>query len=161
MCLPHSSATAAAASAASVAAVGSSPTTSHPAADLPSETNTSDTAANVHDGQTGLPPSSSSLSSLEEQLGKVFGSGGIRITSRSGLPQGSGMGTSSILAGESRLSLADIQKRDTVGCASPLSLRGCLCTTRRHSQVDIRLSPWQGQFLTGRSVTYMVSFFHV
>ncbi|CAM9908431.1 unnamed protein product, partial [Hapterophycus canaliculatus] len=37
--------------------------------------------------------------SLEEQLGKVFGSGGIRITSRSGLPQGSGMGTSSILAG--------------------------------------------------------------
>ncbi len=38
--------------------------------------------------------------SLEEQLRRVFGSGGIRITSRSGLPQGSGMGTSSILAGE-------------------------------------------------------------
>lgn len=38
--------------------------------------------------------------SLHEQLGAVFGSGGIRITSRSGLPQGSGMGTSSILAGE-------------------------------------------------------------
>ncbi|CAN0527829.1 unnamed protein product, partial [Scytosiphon promiscuus] len=37
--------------------------------------------------------------SLEEQLCRVFGSGGIRITSRSGLPQGSGMGTSSILAG--------------------------------------------------------------
>lgn len=40
--------------------------------------------------------------SLEEQLGRVFGAGGIRITSRSGLPQGSGMGTSSILAGERR-----------------------------------------------------------
>lgn len=38
--------------------------------------------------------------SLQKQLGAVFGSGGIRITSRSGLPQGSGMGTSSILAGE-------------------------------------------------------------
>lgn len=33
-------------------------------------------------------------------MGKVFGCGGIRITSRSGLPQGSGMGTSSVLAGE-------------------------------------------------------------
>ncbi|CAN0311308.1 unnamed protein product, partial [Ectocarpus fasciculatus] len=34
-----------------------------------------------------------------KQLARVFGCGGIRITSRSGLPQGSGMGTSSILAG--------------------------------------------------------------
>ncbi|CAB1121170.1 FK/GFPP [Ectocarpus sp. CCAP 1310/34] len=41
----------------------------------------------------------SSLLSLEKQLAIVFGCGGIRITSRSGLPQGSGMGTSSILAG--------------------------------------------------------------
>ncbi|CAM9296426.1 unnamed protein product [Ectocarpus sp. 12 AP-2014] len=41
---------------------------------------------------------SSSLS-LEKQMARVFGCGGIRITSRSGLPQGSGMGTSSILAG--------------------------------------------------------------
>ena len=37
---------------------------------------------------------------LEEQLKRVFGGGGIRITSRSLLPQGSGMGTSSILAGK-------------------------------------------------------------
>eukprot|EP00903_Cladosiphon_okamuranus_P018207 g16748.t1 len=99
VCLPHPSATATAVSAASVAAAGSSPNTSHPAADLPPKKNASDITANVHDGQAGRPLSSSSLSSLEEQLGRVFGSGGIRITSRSGLPQGSGMGTSSILAG--------------------------------------------------------------
>lgn len=39
---------------------------------------------------------------LEQQLQRVFGRGGIRITSRSLLPQGSGMGTSSILAGEDK-----------------------------------------------------------
>lgn len=41
--------------------------------------------------------------SLQKQLERVFGHGGIRITSRSDLPQGSGMGTSSILAGEDDL----------------------------------------------------------
>lgn len=41
----------------------------------------------------------SAKGSLDDQLARVFGSGGIRITSRSRLPQGSGMGTSSILAG--------------------------------------------------------------
>lgn len=40
--------------------------------------------------------------SLQKQLGRIFGHGGIRVTSRSDLPQGSGMGTSSILAGEGK-----------------------------------------------------------
>lgn len=40
--------------------------------------------------------------SLQKQLGRIFGRGGIRVTSRSDLPQGSGMGTSSILAGEGK-----------------------------------------------------------
>lgn len=50
-------------------------------------------------GDPDCKEGSSSLS-LEKQLARVFACGGIRITSRSGLPQGSGMGTSSILAGE-------------------------------------------------------------
>lgn len=100
--LPHPSTTAAAAA---TAGTGSLPTTSHPARDLASEQKTVETVAGVQHGQAGLPSSSSSTP-LEEQLGTVFGKGGIRITSRSGLPQGSGMGTSSILAGERRPSLA-------------------------------------------------------
>lgn len=54
----------------------------------------------------GYPPpapaqaSNVAVGSLEEQLRRVFGTGGVRVTSRSRLPQGSGMGTSSILAGE-------------------------------------------------------------
>ncbi|CAM9157891.1 unnamed protein product [Choristocarpus tenellus] len=40
-----------------------------------------------------------SANSLTNQIVRIFGSGGLRVTSRSMLPQGSGMGTSSILAG--------------------------------------------------------------
>lgn len=62
-------------------------------------------------------------SSLQKQLGAVFGSGGIRITSRSGLPQGSGMGTSSILAGEAAVGPVLFRKKTSMSTALDLALR--------------------------------------
>ncbi|CAN0110429.1 unnamed protein product, partial [Sphacelaria rigidula] len=56
-------------------------------------------AAASHPPPPSTQASTVALGSLEEQLCRVFGRGGIRVTSRSRLPQGSGMGTSSILAG--------------------------------------------------------------
>lgn len=77
------------------AAAASSVAHSHPTVHSSGEASPSATAATDVSGRSG-----NVSQSLEEQLARVFGRGGIRITSRSGLPQGSGMGTSSILAGK-------------------------------------------------------------